>query len=68
VSLLATAAVKPKNPGRVAGGRKGARRRWGDPGVVHLDELTASQRRLVLALVEAALAEKKRGSDGGQET
>ena len=39
-------------------GRMGARRRWGaEPRVVRLDELTPAQRRLVLALVEAAKAE-----------
>ena len=45
---------KPKNPGRVAGGIMGARRRWGPQRVVRLDDLTPEQRRLVLALVAAA--------------
>lgn len=43
---------------RARAGRIGARKRWGEPGVVDLAELTAPQRRLVLALVEAARNEK----------
>jgi hypothetical protein len=43
---------------RSRAGRIGARKRWGDPGVVDLAELTAPQRRLVLALVDAAKNEK----------
>ena len=39
-------------------GRLGARRRWGEPRIVRLDDLTAPQRRLVLALVEAARSEQ----------
>jgi hypothetical protein len=36
-------------------GAIGARKRWGDqPRIVRLDSLTSEQRRLVLALVEAA--------------
>jgi hypothetical protein len=31
----------------------GARRRWGEPRVVRLDDLTTLQRRLVLALIDA---------------
>ena len=39
-------------------GRLGARARWGDtPRVVRLDDLSRSQRRLVLALVDAARQE-----------
>ena len=44
---------KPKNPGRVAGGIMGARRRWGPPRIVRLGDLTPEQRRLVLALIAA---------------
>jgi len=47
-----------KNPTKQRAGQIGARRRWGDPGIVRLDELTAPQRRLVLALVDAAKAER----------
>lgn len=50
----------PKNPVKQRAGQIGARRRWGEPGVVRLDELTAPQRRLVMALVEAARAEGSR--------
>jgi hypothetical protein len=56
------AVSRKKDPAKVRAGRAGAERRWGPPGVVRLDELTPPQRRLVLALVEAAKAER---SDGG---
>jgi hypothetical protein len=40
-------------------GQAGLRARWGDtPRVVRLDDLTAPQRRLVLALIAAARAER----------
>jgi len=48
------AMTEPKNPRRVAAGRKAATVRWGDQRVVRLDDLTPAQRRLVLALIEAA--------------
>jgi len=51
-----------KNPVKQRAGQLGARRRWGEPGVVRLDQLTAPQRRLVLALVDAARAEQQRDS------
>ena len=44
---------------KTAAGKLGARARWGDPGVVNLSDLTPAQRRLVLALVDAAKAERK---------
>lgn len=47
-----------KHPGRVEGGRKGARRRWGPTRVVRIDDLTPDQRRLVLALIDAARHEE----------
>ena len=48
-----------KNPAKVAAGQAGARARWGDlPKTVRLDELNADERRLVLALVNAAKAAK----------
>lgn len=43
-----------KNPKKVEAGKKAAAARWGDPRVVRLDELTPAQRRLVVALVDAA--------------
>jgi hypothetical protein len=47
-----------KDPKKVRAGQIGARTRWGpEPRVVRLDELTAAQRRLVLALVSAARKE-----------
>lgn len=42
-----------KNPKRVEAGRKGAAKRWGEPRVIHIGDLTPAQRRLVLALIEA---------------
>jgi hypothetical protein len=40
---------------KVRAGQAGARKRWGDmPRVVRLDALTNDQRRLVVAMVEAA--------------
>ena len=41
---------------RAEAGRSGARRRWGPPRIVRLDDLSAEQARLVLALVAAAKA------------
>jgi hypothetical protein len=43
-----------KDPAKVAAGKAGMRARWGPPRVVRLDSLTSEQRRLVVALVEAA--------------
>lgn len=57
---MAGALSVTKNAEKARAGRIGARRRWGDPGVVRLDDLTPPQRRLVLALVEAARAEHRR--------
>lgn len=45
------------NPAKQRAARMAARARWGDPRVVRLDDLTAPQRRLVLALVDAAKVE-----------
>ncbi len=45
----------PKNPVLVEAGKRGARSRWGEqPRLIRLDSLTSEQRRLVVALVEAA--------------
>jgi hypothetical protein len=41
-----------KNPAKVAGGHLGARRRWGEPRILRLDQLTSQQRHLVLTLLE----------------
>jgi hypothetical protein len=46
-----------KDPVKVRAGSIGARRRWGERRIVRLDDLTAPQRRLVLALVDAARKE-----------
>ena len=45
---------KPKHPGRVEGGRMGARRRWGPPRTVRLDDFDPSERAFLLALLDAA--------------
>ncbi len=50
--------VLPKNPVLVEAGRRGAERRWGPRRVVRLDDLTVEQRRLIMALVDAAKAAK----------
>jgi hypothetical protein len=46
-----------KNPALVEAGHRGARRRWGPPRIARLDDLTVEQRRLILALIEAAKSE-----------
>lgn len=38
-------------------GRIGAEKRWGPPRTARLDDLTADQRRLILAMIDAAKAE-----------
>jgi hypothetical protein len=49
-----------KDPTKVRAGTIGAYRRWGpEPRVVRLDDLTPPQRRLVMALVDAARAESR---------
>jgi hypothetical protein len=50
--------VSPKDPARVAAGHSGARKRWGPPRILRLDTLTPQQRRLVLALLDAAKADE----------
>jgi len=47
--------VSPKLS-KAEAGAIGARRRWGPQRIVRLDELTVEQRRVVLALIEAAKA------------
>lgn len=51
--------ARPKSPERVKSGRAGAQARWAGhtARVVRLDALTPEQRRLVMALVEAARQE-----------
>ena len=45
-----------KDPVKVRAGQLGAERRWGPPGTrtVRIGDLTVEQRRLVLALIDAA--------------
>jgi hypothetical protein len=60
--------VSPPRPlSKAESGRLGALAKWGDryvPVKVRLDDLTIPQRRLVVALVEAAKAEQASGGDG----
>lgn len=51
---MVSGTIAAKDPAKVRAGELGARKRWGDPRVLRLDELTSEQRRLVLALVDAA--------------
>ena len=53
-----TGSVVTKDPDKVRAGRIGADIRWRQPRTVSLDDLTGEQRRLVLALVDAAKAVK----------
>jgi hypothetical protein len=57
--------VFPKDPVKVRAGQLGAQKRWADHAArtVRLDELTPEQRRLVLALVEAAKSGEKAVDD-----
>jgi hypothetical protein len=51
-----------KDPVFVESGRRGAEKRWADPGkrvAVRIDSLTIEQRALVMALVEAARSRPK---------
>ena len=51
-------AARDPNPVKQRAGLIGARKRWGaEPRIVRLDALTPPQRRLVLALVNAAREE-----------
>lgn len=52
-------ATPPKNPDKVRAGRIGGRTRWHLPRVVDISDLSGEQRRLVLAMIEAA----RRGPD-----
>jgi hypothetical protein len=44
-------------------GRKGARKRWGEPRILRLDTLEPPYRRLILAMVEAAKAAPPAGQE-----
>ena len=46
--------VAEKNPVFVDAGKRGALKRWGEPRVVKIADLSPETRRLVIALVEAA--------------
>lgn len=52
-----------KNPEKVRAGTIGASRRWGPRRVVKIGDLTPPQRRLVLALIEAAREEREAARD-----
>lgn len=67
---MSEASLFAKDPAKVSAGRAGALRRWGPTGtrVVRLDELTAPQRRLVLALIDAVRREAARDPDHSTAT
>jgi hypothetical protein len=44
-------------------GRIGARRRWGPPRRINIGDLSAPQRTLILALVDAARSNEKAAAD-----
>jgi hypothetical protein len=45
----------------------GARARWGPPRIVRLDALTGGERRLILALIDAAKAEHDEVAEATRE-
>jgi hypothetical protein len=49
-------------------GALGARTRWGPPRIVRLDDLTADQRRVILALIDAARAGQRETASAVSET
>jgi hypothetical protein len=56
-------AVKnPPDPVRTRAGRVAARARWGPARIIRLDGLSADERRLVVAMLEAAKAATKAGA------
>lgn len=60
---MSSTATVGKHPAKVAAGQAGARKRWGAPRVVRIDDLTPEQRRLVLALIDAARQPASGASD-----
>ena len=57
---MAGSTAPPKDPIKVRAGRIGADVRWRQPRVVSLTDLTGEQRRLVLALIDAARAGREK--------
>ena len=45
---------RPSDPRKVAGGRLGARRRWGPPRTIDLRSIDAAQRAFIVELVDVA--------------
>lgn len=45
---------RPKHPGRVAGGRRTALKRWGPPRTISLADLAPEQRSFIVELVAVA--------------
>lgn len=48
---------RPKNPALVESGRRAARKRWGEPRILRLSDLTPAQRRAILTYLEVARSE-----------
>jgi hypothetical protein len=61
------AVLVSKDPEKVRAGKLGAESRWHQPKVVDLGELSPPQRRLVLALVDAARSEKAAPGEAAPE-
>ena len=59
---MVSGSVDEKDPTKVAAGALGAQKRWGPRRVVKIGDLSPAQRRLVLALVEAARAEPEKAA------
>lgn len=49
----------PKNPRLVDAGREGARRRWGVPRVIRLDDFDSDERAAIVAAIEAKRAARR---------
>ena len=56
-----------RDPQKVAAGRASAAKRWGPPRVIRLDDMTAPQRRVILALIDAAKGLSAPAGDAGPQ-
>jgi hypothetical protein len=56
---------KVKDPAQVESGRLGARRMWGPPRIIRLDDLAPEQRSFIVELVE--VAKRNAAPKGGAE-
>ena len=58
---MVSEAPTDKDPAKVRAGQLGARKRWGDPRILRLDQLDPDERRLIQAILTA-----KRNADSGK--